>query len=69
MLLFKRGRGLPVIDRGVSQALLAERREHSRKPDEMYRALERLFGPVRRVELFARHKRPGWEPWGNEVDG
>jgi N6-adenosine-specific RNA methylase IME4 len=67
MLLGKRGRGLAVLDHGVSQVICAPRREHSRKPDEAYEALERLFGPVRRIELFARHHRDGWTPWGNEA--
>jgi N6-adenosine-specific RNA methylase IME4/DNA modification methylase len=43
------------------------RREHSRKPDEAYQLLERLFGPdVRRVDLFSREERPGWATWGLE---
>jgi N6-adenosine-specific RNA methylase IME4 len=37
------------------------------KPDEAYQALGRLYGDVRRLELFARRKRPGWTVWGNEV--
>jgi len=42
--------------------------EHSVKPDEAYALVERLSsGP--RLELFARRRRPGWEAWGNEVDG
>jgi N6-adenosine-specific RNA methylase IME4 len=62
-----RGCGLKRISRDVRQCLFAERREHSRKPDEVAEALERLFGPVRRIELFARHPRPGWTCWGNEL--
>jgi N6-adenosine-specific RNA methylase IME4 len=56
-----------VIDHGVRQCILAPRRQHSSKPDETYEALERLFGPVRRLELIARTHRPGWEAWGNEM--
>ena len=66
-LLFTRGNGLRVMDRGVNQVLHAPRREHSRKPDEVAEALERLFGPVRRIELFARHQRAEWVAWGNEL--
>ena len=41
---------------------------HSRKPDEAYAAIDRMFPPgLRRVELFARAPRPGWDAWGNEV--
>ena len=67
LLYATRGRGLRRIDRGVSQCIRAPRREHSRKPDEVIEGLERLFGPVRRLELFARRQRLGWEAWGNEV--
>jgi N6-adenosine-specific RNA methylase IME4 len=67
LLYATRGRGLRRIDRGVPQCIRAPRQEHSRKPDEVFDALERLFGPVRRLELFARTRRPGWEAWGNEI--
>lgn len=47
-------------------ALIAPRREHSRKPDEFYAFVESLSpGPY--LDLFARTERTGWEPWGNEV--
>ncbi|MGN7964918.1 MT-A70 family methyltransferase [Microbacterium sp. 22179] len=43
------------------------KREHSRKPDEQYEFIESCSpGPY--LEMFARHKRPGWEAWGNESD-
>jgi N6-adenosine-specific RNA methylase IME4 len=29
--------------------------------------LERLYGEVRRLDLFARRPRPGWTVWGAEV--
>jgi N6-adenosine-specific RNA methylase IME4 len=67
VLYATRGRGLKRVNCGVSQAILAPRREHSRKPDEVFEALERLFGAVRRLELFARRSRPSWEIWGNEI--
>jgi N6-adenosine-specific RNA methylase IME4 len=47
--------------------IVAPRRQHSRKPDEQYGLIERLFpGPY--VELFARIRRPGWDAWGDELD-
>ncbi len=46
--------------------ILSERREHSRKPDEMVAMIERQFrGPY--LELFARTERPGWHSWGNQT--
>lgn len=41
---------------------------HSTKPQAAYRMLEALFPGARRLELFARHREPGWECWGNEVE-
>ena len=41
------------------------KREHSRKPDEIYPLIERCSsGPY--LELFARFSRQGWDQWGNE---
>lgn len=61
--------GLKRRDKGVEQFFEAPRRDHSEKPDAAYEALERLYGDVRRLDLFARRTRPGWVPWGNEVTG
>lgn len=47
--------------------MVTRKREHSRKPDELYDIIEQCSpGPY--LELFARHKREGWSQWGNEVD-
>lgn len=66
-LLFKRGKGLKIRSHDVRQLIVAPKREHSRKPDEQYPALEAMFGDVPRVELFTRTTRQGWDSWGNEV--
>ena len=50
----------------VPQALLARRREHSRKPPTVHARIRRLVGGPY-LELFARERRPGWAAWGNEV--
>lgn len=54
---------------GRSQVnLLATRkREHSRKPDELYPIIE-ACSPGLYLELFARYPRDGWTAWGNEAD-
>ena len=45
--------------------LSTRKREHSRKPDELYDLIEGCSpGPY--LELFARFSRPGWAQWGNE---
>ena len=48
--------------------MTSRKRNHSRKPDELYDIIEQCSpGPY--LELFARHIRPGWIQWGNEVNG
>lgn len=46
--------------------LATRKREHSRKPDELYAIVEGCSpGPY--LELFARYPQPGWWAWGDEV--
>jgi len=53
--------------RTMPNILSTQKREHSRKPDEMYPIIEQCSpGPY--IELFARVSRPGWSSWGNETD-
>ncbi len=61
-------RGKPKrINADVRQVILDKRREHSRKPDEVYSRIERLVdGPY--LELFARQQRSGWSAWGDETN-
>jgi N6-adenosine-specific RNA methylase IME4 len=46
--------------------LASRKREHSRKPHQLYDLIERCSpGPY--LEIFARQPRPGWFGWGDEV--
>lgn len=57
-------RTLPPGRRQVN-LLATRKREHSRKPDEIYDIIESCSpGPY--LEVFARFPRPGWQQWGNE---
>jgi len=58
---------MPVATRAERNYIIAPIREHSRKPDEQYGKIERLYPHRRYLELFARHKRVGWSSWGNQV--
>ncbi len=52
--------------RDVRRLVMAPRREHSRKPDQVYDRIERLAdGPY--LELFARQSHPGWDAWGDQA--
>ena len=65
--LFKKGKGLPVKNHSVRKEFYANRREHSRKPDEVRVWLTDLYGDVPRLEMFARTKVNGWDVFGNET--
>ena len=60
-------RGSPKrLAKDVRRLVVAPRREHSRKPVEVYEGIERLVaGPY--LEMFARQARPGWDAWGAEA--
>jgi len=52
----------------VQQFVVAERKKHSQKPEEVRKRIEVLFGGCKKIELFAREKIEGWDCWGNEVE-
>lgn len=67
-LLGVRGKPPKPFDRGILSLIYAPVREHSRKPDEQYGKIERLYPQGPYLEMFARRPRPGWQVWGNEVE-
>jgi N6-adenosine-specific RNA methylase IME4 len=62
-----KGRPLPIADEGVPNVILAPRRAHSQKPEQVRDHIDRLYPEASKLELFARSERPGWDAWGNEV--
>ena len=51
--------------RKESTVIIAPKREHSKKPDEMYTKIENVsLSP--RLEVFARNKRDGWDVYGSQ---
>ena len=56
-----------VKSRNVHSVIMSPIEEHSKKPDEARKRIERLFGNVDKIELFARQEVDGWDCWGNEV--
>jgi N6-adenosine-specific RNA methylase IME4 len=62
-------RGSPkCLSRSERDFMYAPRREHSRKPDEQYDRIHRMYGAVPKVELFGRVQWPGWIALGNQVN-
>ena len=64
-----RGKNARTLQPGRTQVnyLETRKREHSRKPDEIYPIIE-ACSPGPRIELFARGVRPGWTVWGNQAE-
>ena len=68
LLYMYRGKLLPVANPGHIHSVFIEQvTEHSKKPDIAYQIIEALYPNVKRIELFARSKRFGWDAWGDEV--
>lgn len=69
VLFGTRGQNIRTLDAGrrMPNLFATRKREHSRKPDEVYDIIETCsWGPY--LELFARHSRPGWYQWGDEFE-
>ncbi|SRR5712692_5846918 len=64
-----RGKNARTLAPGRRQVnvIRSQKREHSRKPDEIYPIIESCSpGPY--LELFARGPRANWTTWGNQAD-
>jgi N6-adenosine-specific RNA methylase IME4 len=64
-----RGKNARTLPPGRSQVnfLATQKREHSRKPDEIYNIIE-ACSTSPHLELFARGQRTNWEVWGDEAN-
>ena len=61
-------RNLIVTEAGPGIEVEAKVGRHSEKPQAGFDMLDRLCPrAIRRVELFARDPRPGWDRWGREA--
>ena len=68
LLIGKKGDFKPPLESNRPPSVLsAKRQDHSKKPDEVYELIERMYPSHSYLELFARTKRKGWESWGNEI--
>tara|TARA_R100001530_G_scaffold64920_2_gene46550 strand:+ start:98 stop:790 length:693 start_codon:yes stop_codon:yes gene_type:complete len=68
-LVFKRGKiPKPRGARNIKQLVRVPRGEHSEKPIEIQKGVEKMFPTQKRIELFARHKPKNWDVWGLDVN-
>jgi len=65
-------KGNPVMNRNLDcDVIVSEVRETSRKPDEVYNLIERMFPNTLKIELFGRphNVHTNWITLGNQLDG
>ena len=70
LLYMYKGKFLPIAEeeRGKIHTVFTERaKRHSQKPEAAYRIIERLYPNARKLELYARNTREGFDCWGNEI--
>jgi N6-adenosine-specific RNA methylase IME4 len=69
LLIGKKGNFPAPNDQVLAGSVIsAPRQGHSEKPTAVYEIIEKYYPNGKRIELFARHKREGWEAWGNEIE-
>jgi N6-adenosine-specific RNA methylase IME4 len=70
VLIGVRGDRIPRFNNNVKQVIYEALRDHSQKPEEFYKSVNRLYDlrKYKTVELFARQRRPNITVLGNDVD-
>jgi N6-adenosine-specific RNA methylase IME4 len=69
LIWYYKGKFQPVDTsaRGIFTTVFTEgSREHSRKPDKAYEIINRLYPNQKKIDIFSREKRDGWDQYGNE---
>lgn len=70
LLYMYKGKLPPVAkeERGKIHTVFTERAtKHSKKPDISFEIINRLYPSLRKLEMYARTERNGYDCWGNEV--
>lgn len=68
-LLATRGTAHKLLKSFKEKSYLEENKtEHSKKPNEFRKRIERMFGDIPKLEMFARTRAEGWDVCGNETD-
>jgi N6-adenosine-specific RNA methylase IME4 len=69
LLLIATKGNLPTPDPSVrpSSVIYSDREQHSQKPLIVYDLIETMYPDFRKVELFARIEKKGWNAWGNQI--
>ena len=57
------------VKKDIRSLIVTPVQEHSQKPQEFRRRVDRMMGAVPKIEVFAREPADGWVSIGNEIDG
>lgn len=69
VLIGRRGKfPLPPACPHADSVLSGGQREHSRKPEALQDQIDAAWPAARKLEMFARRPRLGWDVWGNETE-
>jgi N6-adenosine-specific RNA methylase IME4 len=71
LLYCYRGKLIPVAkeERGKIHSVFTEQvKRHSQKPEIAYQIIERLYPNIKKIEMFSRKEREGWDSFGNEIE-
>ena len=70
LLYMYKGKLIPVAteERGKIHTVFTEQvQKHSQKPEISYEIIERLYPNLKKLEMYARKQRDGWDAFGNEL--
>ena len=70
LLYMYKGKLIPVAkdERGKIHTVFTEKvTRHSQKPEVSFEIIDRLYPDLKKLELYARKERKGYDCWGNEV--
>lgn len=70
LLYMYRGKMIPVADnaRGKIPTVFRERaKKHSQKPEKAFEIIDTLYPNLKKLEMYARQERDGYDCFGNEV--
>lgn len=67
LLICTRGSGVPEVPRLFDSVVTQERSAHSAKPEVFYEIIETLYPSGRKLEMFARSERRGWDGYGHQA--
>ena len=68
LLIATKGKGTPEnVKLFDSVQSIEKTKKHSEKPEEFREIINILYPKRKKIELFARVKKEGWNQWGNEI--